>query len=252
MGIIGGTLGYRVLRAIAPREGHQEEDRYQHSGEGDPKLKQFFGPEIYELVRGKTIIDFGCGTGVQSVDMALNGASFVYGLEIQDKLLDKARELAERRGVSDRCDFSVSTDARVDVILSKDAFEHFADPARVLESMHQLLKPNGYVLASFGPIWLHPYGGHLFSVFPWSHLIFSEAAQIRWRADFKTDGATRFSEVEGGLNQMTIKRFELLVAKSPLAIDWLDTVPIRGIKLLKAQIVREFGSSLVRCKLVPR
>jgi hypothetical protein len=55
-------------------------------------------------------------------------------------------------------------------------------------------------------------GGHLFSVFPWAHLIFSEQALIRWRSDFKSDGATRFSEVAGGLNQMTIRRFERLIA----------------------------------------
>jgi hypothetical protein len=36
-----------------------------------------------------------------------------------------------------------------------------------------------------------------------AHLIFKERALIRWRAGFKTDGATRFGEVAAGLNQMT-------------------------------------------------
>jgi hypothetical protein len=39
-------------------------------------------------------------------------------------------------------------------------------------------------------------------------VIFSEKALIRWRSTFKTDRATRFSEVAGGLNQMTIAKFE--------------------------------------------
>ena len=105
------------------------------------------------------------------------------------------------------------------------------------------------MLASFGPTWLHPLGGHLFSVFPWAHLIFTEQALIRWRSDFKSDGATKFSEVEGGLNQMTIRRFEKFVDESPLRFVYLNTVPIKGIRLLKHRVFREFGSSIVCCKL---
>jgi hypothetical protein len=118
--------------------------------------------------------------------------------------------------------------------------------------MARLLKPKGFVLAAFGPTWLHPYGGHLFSVFPWSHLIFTEAAQIRWRSDFKTDGATKFSEVAGGLNQMTIAHFKHLVETSHLSFEWLETVPIRGLHILKLPFLQEFGSSIVRCKLISR
>ncbi len=97
---------------------------------------------------------------------------------------------------------------KAEVIVSLDSFEHFGDPAGVLAVMHDLLKPGGVIIATFGPTWYHPLGGHLFSVFPWAHLLFSEQALIRWRADIRSDGATRFGEVEGGLNQMTIARFE--------------------------------------------
>jgi hypothetical protein len=31
-------------------------------------------------------------------------------------------------------------------------------------------------------------------------LIFMEKALLRWRADWHTDGATRFSKIDGGLN----------------------------------------------------
>jgi hypothetical protein len=53
----------------------------------------------------------------------------------------------------------------------------------ILEIMYGLLKPDGRVMLCFGPIWYHPLGGHLFSVFPWAHLVFSEAALIQWRLD---------------------------------------------------------------------
>ena len=52
-----------------------------------------------------------------------------------------------------------------------------------------------------------------------SHVLFSESALVRWRALSRNDGATRFAEVAGGLNEMTIARFEqteLATAAAPL------------------------------------
>ncbi|MCA1778316.1 MAG: hypothetical protein LC637_02710 [Xanthomonadaceae bacterium] len=43
-----------------------------------------------------------------------------------------------------------------------------------------------------------------------------------------------------------------MVADSPLAVDWLETVPIRNLKFLRWKPLREFGSSIVRCRLVRR
>ena len=105
---------------------------------------------------------------------------------------------------------------------------------------------------SFGPPWFHPHGGHLFSVFPWAHLIFTENALIRWRSDFKTDGAKRFGEVEGGLNQMTVKRFKKIISASPFRFDRLDIVPIRRLRYPSNVITKEFFTSIVRCRLVLR
>jgi SAM-dependent methyltransferase len=133
-----------------------------------------------------------------------------------------------------------------------DSFEHFDNPAQILLEMHRLVKQDGCVLVSFGPTWFHPRGGHLFSVFPWAHLVFTEAALIRWRSDFKSDGARCFSEVTGGLNRMTIANFERLVAGSPFRFDYFETIPIRSLRPIANRYTREFTTSIVRCRLVPR
>ena len=247
MGIVGGQVGYALLRLIAPR--NKASSQATTEEEPDSKLEQCFGNGFFDLIEGKTVIDFGCGSGNQSVEMAQKGAAKVIGIDIQEHLLECGRQTAKRLGVADRCMFVTSTNELADMIISKDAFEHFADPAAILNIMSFLIKPTGCVLAAFGPTWLHPFGGHLFSVFPWSHLIFTENAQIQWRSDFKTDGATRFSEVAGGLNQLTISAFEEIVARSPFRFEWLETVSIKGIPFLKAKPLREIGSSIVRCKL---
>ena len=133
--------------------------------------------------------------------------------------------------------------------MSLDGFEHFSDPENVLRTISRILRPTGRVLLTFGPTWLHPLGGHLFSVFPWAHLIFTEKALIRWRSRFKHDGATRFAEVEGGLNQMTIRRFRRLVASSPLRFETFETVPIRRLRALANPLTREFVTGSVCCSL---
>ncbi|MGH9482295.1 MAG: class I SAM-dependent methyltransferase [Terriglobales bacterium] len=216
---------------------------------GASKLRVLLGDEFLGRVRGKTVIDFGCGEGREAIELAQHGAARVIGIDIRENLLEQARRHAIEERVDGVCRFGLSAEEKADVIVSLDSFEHFADPAGVLRTMAGLLRPQGEVIASFGPTWYHPLGGHLFSVFPWAHLIFSERALIRWRADFKCDGAVRFQEVAGGLNQMTIHRFEKLVAQSPLRPVKIESVPIRKLRGLHNRWTREFTTAIVRCQL---
>lgn len=198
------------------------------------------------------MIDFGCGSGVEAVEIAQRGARRVIGLEKREHLLSEATERARQEDVSDRCIFAEETDEMADVVLSIDSFEHFDDPAGILRIMRGLLKSDGVAIIEFGPPWYHPLGGHLFSVFPWAHLLFTEKCLIRWRSDFKADGATRFSEIEGGLNQMTIRRFKKLVGESEFEFQSFEATPIRRTALLSNPLSREFLTAIVRCRLVPR
>lgn len=199
---------------------------------------------------GKSIIDFGCGEGTDSVEIAGRGAKRVIGIDLREDVLQIARRKALSAGVQDRCLFVSSTSEVADIIVSVDAFEHFADPMEILRIMNTLLQPAGEVLVSFGPTWYHPFGGHLFSIFPWAHLIFSEQALIRWRSTFKTDGARQFAEVAGGLNKLTIAKFERLVAASPLKLASLELVPIKKLRRVHSRFTREFTTAVVRCRLV--
>jgi SAM-dependent methyltransferase len=151
------------------------------------------------------------------------------------------------------CEFKQECDGteQVDVIISLDSFEHFEDPAAILRLMHQILRPRGHVLASFGPTWYHPYGGHLYSVFPWAHCVFTERAMTNWRSSLpgKKKATTL---LETGLNRMTVKRFERLVADSPFEFGSLEAVPIRKLRWAAFAALREVTTSIVRCRLVPR
>jgi len=250
MGFIGGRLGYHLLRRLG---GNGDSGRCDgRAYRSRSKLEVLLGPTIWHEVAGKVVIDFGCGVGQEAIEIAEHGASRVIGIDNRENVLNVARATARNRKVGDRCVFASHSDSRADVILTIDSFEHFSDPASILDLMSRLLKPNGRVYVAFGPPWYHPLGGHLFSVFPWAHLLFTEGALIRWRSDFKRDGAKRFNEVEGGLNLMTVRRFERLVQQSRFRFERFETVPIRKLRMFFTPLTREFCTSMVRCTLALR
>jgi len=248
MPVIDGALGYHILRTIAPAEpGGMNGSSYA----GRSKVAALFGPEVWSQIRNRTVVDFGCGPGAEAIELAQRGARQVYGIDILDRWLELAKENAARASCRNVV-FGKVPPEPADVIISIDAFEHFSDPAAILAAMAGMLKPDGCVLACFGPTWYHPLGGHLFSVFPWAHLIFGETALCRWRSHIRNDGAKKFCEVEGGLNKMTIRRFEQLVASSPLRLEHMDAIPIRPVRKLHNRLTREFFTAVVRCKLTRR
>jgi SAM-dependent methyltransferase len=248
VGIIGGTLGYRILRSLSPTEpNHMSGNAYTRRS----KVEALLGEGIWDEVHEKVVIDYGCGHGAVAIELARRGAKHVYGIDILERYLVIAKHEAAKvdcRNVT----FSNVVVEQGDLIISMDSFEHFADPVAILKDMAQALRPGGCVLASFGPTWYHPLGGHLFSVFPWAHLIFSEKALCRWRSHIRSDGARRFSEVEGGLNQMTIRRFEQLIEGSPLQLASMETVPIRAARCFHNRMTRELFTAVVRCRLTLR
>ncbi|MGI8733624.1 MAG: class I SAM-dependent methyltransferase [Pyrinomonadaceae bacterium] len=253
MGIIGGRLGYRLLHLIASEGGSKYcADGIPEIYQGRSKLEVLFGPQLWEFLAQKVVIDFGCGYGGEVIDIAQHGARRVIGLDVREYVLTEAIRRAEAKRVADRCLFTTATDEKADVIMSVDAFEHFSDPAEILRIMRGLIKEDGRAIVSFGPTWYHPIGGHSFSVFPWAHLVFTENALLRWHRDFKGGQAVRFQEIDGGLNKMTIRSFERIVAASDFEFESFEAVPIRRLRPVHNRLTREFCSSIVRCRLKPR
>ena len=245
MALVGGRLAAAILNRY---EWHDVEAPPGYEGSG--KLEALFGPTIWDQIAGKVVLDFGCGPGREAIELARHGAKQVIGLDIQDKHLAMGRAKQAAAGVAN-CTFVQQFDSKVDIVLSVDSFEHFGQPDDVLKEMARMLKPDGKVIVSFGPPWYHPKGGH-FPLFVWAHLLLTEKSLMKWRSKYKQDGAKKFHEVAGGLNQMSIRKFERLVANSPFQFETLETVPIRSLQRLHCGLTREFFTSVVRSTLIHR
>jgi SAM-dependent methyltransferase len=216
-------------------------------------------------IRGKTVLDYGCGSGWQAVAMHLHcGASRVHGIDVVERWFAQARRLAADHG----CDGAVTFDRELpagfepDIVLSLSAFEHFDDPVGELRRMASLARPGGEILIAWAEPWYSHSGSH-FSGYtrlplvgarvPWLNLAFSERALLKLRSRFRPDDppATRFAEVSGGLNQMTVARFERILRESGLDVRERRLFATRGLPLVtRVPILRELltsaASSVIR------
>jgi SAM-dependent methyltransferase len=239
------TLQYSVLRHYWPADPPSMKEATAYANRS--KLEVLVGAALGD-VTGKTVIDFGCGFGLETVDLVRRGAARVVGVDVDPDALAIARHTAAAAGFADKIELMPVANGAADVVVSLDSFEHFSDPASILDTMCSLLKPGGALVVSFGPNWFHPWGGHIFSVFPWAHLLFSEAALLRWRDDLRPQ-QPRTSFLDAGLNRMTIKRFERLIDAGPFTIEFFEAVPIRRLRRFHNRVTREFFTSIVRCRL---
>jgi 2-polyprenyl-3-methyl-5-hydroxy-6-metoxy-1,4-benzoquinol methylase len=244
-GFIGGKLAAWILQRANPSKASRCTGTAYLTRS---KIDALLGEDVWGHIKGRTVVDFGCGTGGDAIEMAQRGAARVIGVDDRQKVLDEAADKARRAGVADRCLFTRELRHQADVVVSIDGFEHYGDPAACLRLMHGMLRPGGRLFVAFGPTWFHPLGGHSFSAFPWAHVLFTEKALLRWREE----PVDRFEDTDGGLNQMTIRRFKKILADSDFAIERFETLPIRALKWLANPLTREFTTACVRCELVPR
>jgi SAM-dependent methyltransferase len=87
---------------------------------------------------GKTILDFGCGTGGVLANIQ---ARERIGVEINEEAAREAETVLDRVYTF----LSEITSSSVDVVISFHALEHVENPAQILREIHRIVKPDGVV-----------------------------------------------------------------------------------------------------------
>jgi 2-polyprenyl-6-hydroxyphenyl methylase/3-demethylubiquinone-9 3-methyltransferase len=104
-------------------------------------------------LRGRSVLDVGCGGGLLAEAMARKGA-VVTGLDLADELLQVARLHALEAGVA--VDYVLETAeahalshaGEYDVVTCMEMLEHVPDPTAVIAALGRLVKPGGDVFVS--------------------------------------------------------------------------------------------------------
>ena len=210
-------------------------------------------PDVPDL-HGKRVLDMGCGRGAYCM-AALQSGARVVGLDAWAQFKDLHRDLMAR-APDDTLEFRYGlmetfTDSeRFDIIITHETFEHVMDLPAALKHIADVLKPEGTVLASWGPIWSSPLGGHVlvhalqatkehpwrpricidrrtdrtaYHVrIPWSHRLFTGAALRAWERQHPGHGAS-IQTVR--MNGLTYRDYERIIAQSPLKVTrWRTNV----------------------------
>jgi len=184
-------------------------------------------------VRGRSVLDIGCGDGSVCIEAIGRGATRAVGVDMQPLAWPRRNLQARFPELHDRIEL-IETDGSLrelgeqqcDVMISKDSFEHYDDPESFVSVLTRFLAPGGSFAVGFGPLWKGPTGGHIdfMTSVPWAHLMFDEATIMAERRRFRpAENARSFSEVRGGLNKMTLARFESIMSASGLRPAYFAT-----------------------------
>lgn len=135
------------------------------------RLDIVFNELLPDTLKGKVLLDAGCGTGWFSKEAYMRGAQ-VISMDLGQNLLDQvAKKCDSKRIVGSVLDIPFG-DNYFDIVISSDVIEHTPDPQKAIREMKRVLKKNG-VLALTVPnkIWypaifiankfkLRPYEGY--------------------------------------------------------------------------------------------
>jgi SAM-dependent methyltransferase len=151
-------------------------------------------------------------------------------------------------------------EGQFDLVLSSSAFEHYREPEIELQRMRRYVKDGGRIVVTFAEPWYSPSGSH-FSGYtrlpgtdigvPWLNLVFSDQALLALRSKFRKDLPKRIEDVEGGLNRMTVSKFERIIHSCGMEVEQKQLFATKGLPLVTTipvlrEVLTSAASSILR------
>ena len=181
--------------------------------------------------KNKKVLDFGCGHGSLTLDIAALGAQKVIGIDLEINLINFAKKNLDQNfpALKDKVEFELidllTTDKfkDIDYIVTKDTFEHSLDLDQILEKFYQILKKDGKAFVGFGPLYNFYNGDHgrAEAMLPWFHIIIPEKILIkRLNKKYKKN----LKKIEDlGLSKYSFKDYLRLFKESKFEITYFKT-----------------------------
>lgn len=111
----------------------------------------YFRKRVLDDIAGKSLLEYGCGTGSSAFDAAAAGGHAT-GIDISPVAIEMGAREAAKRGVSDRATFAVMNaealefgDASFDRICGSGILHHL-DIVKAYSEIARVLRPGGYAI----------------------------------------------------------------------------------------------------------
>ena len=101
-----------------------------------------------QALAGKSVLDFGCGSGVLAIAAALMGASSLLAIDIDPQALQATRQNADANHVGDQIETALAVEQKTteyDLLMANILFQPLMELA---EDFSKLLRPGGKLLLS--------------------------------------------------------------------------------------------------------
>ena len=103
-------------------------------------------------VRGKRILDIGCGIGGPAFEMARTHGAEVVGIDLEAPLIERANSDAKKHGLDGQCTFRTVQagpldfpDESFDAVLTAGAVTQIEDKAGIFNECFRVLRPGGHL-----------------------------------------------------------------------------------------------------------
>ena len=114
---------------------------------------------LKKLIKGKSIIDFGCGHGNFLVAAAMEGCSFGYGIDYGKESINFSNKVKNKLKLGNKLKFKIgsvySTKLKsnsFDIAIQNGVFHHLDAPTKAYKELYRVLKKKGYA-------WFYTDGG---------------------------------------------------------------------------------------------
>ena len=98
---------------------------------------------------GKTVVDFGCGSGILAIAALKLGAARVIGIDIDPQAIQASRDNAERNGVAEQLELFLPEDQHKGLQADRLVVDILAGPLRELAALvNERVRPGGLLALS--------------------------------------------------------------------------------------------------------
>ena len=100
-------------------------------------------------IKGKKILDFGCGTGIYAKNLTKKGAK-VHGFDISREMLNIAKKYAPEATFKQGSGYDIPFNEEFDIVIASLVLDYFKDWNKVFKNVKRRLKKNGIFVFSIG------------------------------------------------------------------------------------------------------